>query len=881
MNNIKIIFKISIVWLFLIGLIQGQEIYQKRQKPFLISLNDNDIRENSNLPKVGLVLSGGGARGISHVGVIKQLEKYQIPIDLIVGTSMGSVIGGFYAAGYSSDQIESIVRSINWDDLFLDETERENLFLGQKEENDRYLLNIRFEEFRAYIPSSISPGQKILSMLSDKLLNANFQAAHNFDHLPIPFRAIATDLISGQRLVIGKGDLAEAVNASTAVPLLFSPVAWEKMLLVDGGLRSNLAVDVAKSLGMDIVIAVDITSPLRKLNELQRPWEVADQVTTIMMKPNHNEQLKMADIVIKPYLEGIGSSDFAKIDTMINEGMKAVDWVYGELKSKISFGKRDESDPGYHFSEFKLNSNSTESDYIFADLNAKKHHTISLAMIKKDIDNLFEKGIYTEVRAHLNTEENDTLLTYSLIQNPLLKDIHFSGNSIYADSTLSAFFTQPYNSILNSIMIREGIKSIQEHYRKNGYSLMHFEDVVFDSVSGSLFIEIDEGIINGIEIEGNEKTEKFVIMREFPLAQNDVFNSGKVRQGIENIYNTQLFDKVNVNLKNDGLKNHLILKVEEKRSTVLRLGGKADSERGAQSYLELADENFLGMGDKTSLLGRIGEKDRFFGVNYRADRIFKSYFTFGFRAYYESQINPLYVGNNRIATYKESRQGIRLNLGQQLKKLGQLSVELRLENVKDKQYSGKFLRSQNSELRTLTLSSVTDKRDRVDFPTNGIHNIWFWETGNEKIFEGQEKYTKAFVNLEGYYTYWRNHTFHIRGKVGVADKTLPFSEYFRIGGLTSFMGLHDFEKWGRQVIVCNLEYRYKFPFKIFSDSYLGVRYDIGGIWENPDLVLNSEDFFYGSGLWIGFDTLFGPLIFGYGDVSQKEGIFYLSLGYNF
>ena len=137
------------------------------------------------------------------------------------------------------------------------------------------------------------------------------------------------------------------------------------------------------------------------------------------------------------------------------------------------------------------------------------------------------------------------------------------------------------------------------------------------------------------------------------------------------------------------------------------------------------------------------------------------------------------------------------------------------------------------------------------------------------------------MNLEGYYTYWLSHTFHFRGLIGIGDQTLPFSEWFRIGGLHDFMGLHEYEFFGRQVIMANFEYRFLLPFQILSDIYLGLRYDIGAIWETADLVLKSDDFFTGLGGWLGMNTLLGPLYIGYGDTSNKDGVIYLSLGYNF
>jgi NTE family protein len=234
-----------------------------------------------------------------------------------------------------------------------------------------------------------------------------------------------------------------------------------------------------------------------------------------------------------------------------------------------------------------------------------------------------------------------------------------------------------------------------------------------------------------------------------------------------------------------------------------------------------------------------------------------------------------------LGEYLEERRGGRFVIGQQLKKLGQLTLEFRIENAKNREYSGYFTKQQNSELRTITIRSVADKRDQVGFTNSGIYNIWFWESGNERILEGQESYTKAFINLEGYYTTWLDHTIHIRFTGGFADKTLPFSEYFRFGGLKNFMGLHENELIGRQALVTNLEYRYKLPFRLPTDTYLAGRYDIGAIWEVPNLIIESSDFFYGSGVWLGFDTLIGPLLIGYGKKAGDKGLLYFSLGYDF
>ena len=861
----------------------GKILYERRQPPIRDVINGKSRIHTLSRPKVGLVLSGGGARGICQIGILKTLEKYDIPIDLIVGTSMGSVIGGFYAAGYSANDLKKIVHNINWDDLFTDEPKRIDLFLAQKTEVDRYILKIRFNGLSLEWPTSITPGQKILSTISDQLYNASFQAIGNFDSLKIPFRAIATDLISGKRIIIGHGDLAEAIYASTAVPLLFSPLAWgDNKLLVDGGVRSNFAVDVARSFNMDKIILVDNTSPLRSKDKLDAPWEIADQVTTIMAQPKNMEQISLADIVIKPNLDDIGSTDFQKIDLMIEEGERAAEQVVGQLKELAEIKSDAKDKIIYHVETIKpyavRNSGKSVPEYpLYANYNT----SITQQSIRAKVDSLFSYGIYSKVTALLETSQGDTFLVFNKSKNPILNRIEFQGNEIYSDSILLNRITHPLRRTLDYNRLQRDLSSIRDFYRNNEYVLMKFEDAIYDSSDGSLLLIINEGILGDITIYGNDHTADYVIMREFTLKKGDVFRADQIKKGIENIHTTQLFDRVNLNVRlKNGLYN-IIIKVEEKKFTLLRLGGKVGTDRGAQGYLELANENFLGIGSKISLLGRAGERDRLLSFNFRLDRIFKSYLTFGLSAYYDRKINLYSIKNKEMGQYKDTRVGARILLGQQLKKLGQMTVEFRIENAKDTTYSETFDYLQNSELRTLTVRSVTDKRNKIAFTTEGIYNEWYWETGNELILEGQEKYTKALVNLEGYYTIHSNHTFHLRGTIGVGDKTLPFSEFFRIGGLHNFIGLYDYEYFGRQIIIANLEYRYKLPFKVISDAYIAFRYDLGGIWEIPDLVLESEHFFHGIGSWFGIDTILGPLYIGYGDTSINRGLFYFSLGYNF
>jgi len=859
----------------------GDIIYSRQQLPLDSLVNRIKYFDTNDRPRIGLVLSGGGARGIAHVGVLKAFENHNVPIDLIVGSSIGSIIGGLYCAGYSAAELEQIVKEIGWDNLYQDETDREDLFLGQKKEKDRYLLNVRFDGHQPYIPSSFTPGQKLLSLLSKKLLLAKYQATKNFDQLKIPFRSVSTDLISGKRIVLKDGDLAEAISASSAVPLLFSPVETNGKLLIDGGVRANLPVEIAKELDMDIVVAVDITSPLRKKQDLKAPWEIADQVTTIMMESERLKQLELAEVVVKPDLERINSAEFENIQLLIDKGEESFNNKLYDLYALINQKHPVLEKTIYQFSNFIIESDDkkyVQRPYL---LHADSNNPISLDMIKDDVDKIYKDGHYNSVCALYNVTQNDTSIIYRIKSNPNINKIIVNGNRIITDETINNFLHTDSTSIGTISHFISNLDRLKNYYWANGYSLMKIDSIVFDSSSRNMLVKIDEGVIDSVRILGNNTTEEIIILREFSLKENEIFNANKVYSGIENIYNSQFFDRVGVNVTEIDKNKYLDIKVKEKKFVVLKLGGKIGNERGAQAYYDMAHENFLGLGYYLSLAGRIGDKDRMIGFNFRTERIFKSFLTLSFSTYYSWQVNPYYLGRIKQGEYLEERRGGKLIIGQQLKKLGQLTLEFRVENAKDKVRIDNFDRIQNSELRTITVRSVADKRDKVGFTNDGIYNMWYWESGNEQILEGQESYTKAFLNLEGFYTTWPGHTLHLRFIGGFSDLTLPFSEYFRFGGLKSFMGLHNKELIGRQTLISNIEYRYKMPFKLVTDTYLGLRYDIGAIWEEPNLVIESKDFFYGSGVWLGFDTLVGPLIFGYGKKAGDNGLLYMSLGYDF
>jgi NTE family protein len=271
-------------------------------------------------PRIGLVLSGGGARGAAHIGVLKVLEENNVPVDAIAGTSMGAVVGGLYASGLSAAEIEQVMTSVDWQDAFRDRPVRTDLNFRRKLEDQTYLvkfpLGIKSGKFR--LPRGLVQGQKLTQILRG--LTLPVAQIQSFDDLAIPFRAVATDIVTGDRVVLGQGDLTTAMRASLSAPGVFSPVEYDGRLLVDGGLSSNLPVDVAREMGVDILIVVDCGFPLLERGKLVSVATVSNQMLAILIRRNSAEQrktLKDSDVVIDPALGDFSSLDF-------NEHVKAM-----------------------------------------------------------------------------------------------------------------------------------------------------------------------------------------------------------------------------------------------------------------------------------------------------------------------------------------------------------------------------------------------------------------------------------------------------------------------------------------------------------------------------------------------------------------------------
>ena len=285
-------------------------------------------------PIIGLVLSGGGARGAAHVGVLKVLEELRVPVDLIAGTSMGAIVGGSYASGQTSDELLKSLGAIKTETLARDEPPRQEIItrLKQSDRLDFFGPQFGMRDGGLLLPKGIVSGVALEAVLRNLALA---EGAWNFDRLPIPFRAIATNVVDGQMTVLRSGDLATAMRASMSVPGAVAPVSLDDKLLVDGGLTRNLPVDVARAMGADVVIAVNLGTPLLKRDQISSSVSVAAQMVNILTEQNVQvslAQLRPADVLILPELGDYSAADFDNMPLTVPIGEAAARKVAAQLQ---------------------------------------------------------------------------------------------------------------------------------------------------------------------------------------------------------------------------------------------------------------------------------------------------------------------------------------------------------------------------------------------------------------------------------------------------------------------------------------------------------------------------------------------------------------------
>jgi NTE family protein len=286
-------------------------------------------------PRVAIALSGGGARGIAHVGVLQALEEEGIPVDAVAGTSIGAVIGAIYATGRSGQQLEAVVKSLDWNSIFSGQPDRRLVPILRREDQFRTIAGLGFDFWDLRLPGGLLSEYRVNRFLIESLAPAGYAFEGDFSRLPRPFRAVATALDDGERVVLGRGNLARAVRASMSFPLLFPPVEWEGRPLVDGGIVDNLPVDEARQFGADVVVAVDITSPPLAARDYRSALGVAAQASNLLTDRANLEFKAEPDVLVRPDVGAHGFNEYTGLDGLIEKGREAGRAAVSEIRARL------------------------------------------------------------------------------------------------------------------------------------------------------------------------------------------------------------------------------------------------------------------------------------------------------------------------------------------------------------------------------------------------------------------------------------------------------------------------------------------------------------------------------------------------------------------
>ena len=383
-------------------------------------------QENSNEQKdlkVGLVLSGGGAKGFAHVAVLKVLEEANVRVDYIAGTSMGAIIGALYASGYSAKQIDSLIRSVDFNKLMLDEIPRKSKPFFEKENGEKHALVLPIKNGKVELPLALSSGQNILNLFTDAL--SHVDTISDFSKLPIPFVCVATDIETGEKVILKDGFLPLAIQASGAFPTLLAPVEVDGRLLVDGGIMNNFPVDEVQKMNPDIIIGVELANKYSSRKELNSGISIINQILSFQIYENYDEQRANTDVLIQPEMMNYKVTSFKDYDTIFKLGEVAARSKFkelvavGEQQSKKKPHIPVNSQPKKMFiQKINISGNDDYTDsYVKSKMQLDVGQAITLKKFSEGLNNLTATGNFSSIQYKIEETGDGSVISLNLIQN--------------------------------------------------------------------------------------------------------------------------------------------------------------------------------------------------------------------------------------------------------------------------------------------------------------------------------------------------------------------------------------------------------------------------------------------------------------------------------
>ena len=859
---------------------------------------------------VGLALSGGGANGLSQIGVLKALDEKGVPVDFIAGTSIGAIIGGLYSCGYSPDKLEEIAHSLPWQSItsFTNDYSRSNIFLEQQRIRDRASIALRFEKLKLLMPKSINSAQKITETLDLLTLNGIYKNTGDFSSLPINFRAVTTDLVSGKRITLSSGALSEAIRASSTLPILFEPVIRDGYELVDGGLVANLPVDELETFNARYKIAVDTHGSMYKTGvELDLPWKTADQTMTILTKLQYPAQLAQADMIITPDLSDHKATDFSDITALIEKGYTKGKILAETIKQNLVKESPGSTAIGRYRKTIQFSHESPEF---------REHYLIVSGIVRnaaepvKALQNILATDLFTRVYAELDNRKKR--VTFHLDPLPRINSISLTGGPTDALTTeeIESCFRPVTGLLYTNASGTKVLEALISKYRSKGFSLVTIESTSFRE--GTLQVKVSSGKPDGIEIHQNRNiTGISSITREIKIDTTEALNSKKAEESVDNLYDTGSFNGVSLTTVTDTKNTQLRFSLEEKPPSVLRLGLRYDETNNAQFLLDFRNENF---GGTTSSIGGWvieGKRNSSVNVEFNIPRIKSSHFTMSSRIFYDSHLfdnrditfsKALFNSHsNGSSTYGIQKYGINSGFGTRINKNGRLIVDMTYQNSLSypEQVNGGTLSTANSTLMTIGTQFTLDSRDDPLIPTSGNYTNFRYSSSSES-FKVHDVFWQLSGRHEENIALGNKTTLQLSGLFGISSVSVPLSEKFFLGGPGSsysqqFFGLKENDLPGNDIAAFGVHLRYKPSIDLLFPTSIVLHYNVGNAWDDRDEISFGQ-LIHGAGTSLIWKTPIGPARFtvskafaflknatnpSTSSLGFSDTIFYFSVGHNF
>lgn len=801
--------------------------------------------------RFALVFSGGGSRGLAQIGVLKALTEAGIKPDCVVANSMGAVVGSLYAAGYSSDSIARFCTSVSWDEFFQNEAGRRELFVSRKTEPIDYLLEVRFDyDLSPILPNAISYGQAFYNTLSPIFAAIQYRSRMNFDSLPIPLRIVTTDILTGNRVVLSRGDLPTAVRASCGVPLAFSAVALDTMLLIDGGLTANIPIQAALDDSADYIVAVDVTSPIWRRGDLDNPLRVADQIVNIGIMRQKEQQKKLADLLITPDLAGYLSTDFSRIDSLISRGYQAGCAAIPRIRADLmADGMRDTAPAPVRDDTLALP--------IAWEIPRQLH--------AQDLDSL-ARGLSTDGSVPFS-QLRIAIEAFCLQRNLPFASIdrmYYTGTRVHLQINPGA---------ISDILIRGTVKTSWRHivsalpFKKGDVLRRNSTAAAIVAVNSlDLFENVNVAVDSIRRVIITVKEKKY--LRARASARFDEFHllEGYIEPAYENLLGAGICAQAHLQY---GLRR-------EKYAFELAGSFPYAREMAAAARLQtyIAREKIVTRIDDTVRRG------------------------------------PSIIHEYSLRERSLQKPGVLGVIGTEISKTGLLEIGFKIENYQVYATENSVLenldRSFPNGLRSLMARLTIDNIDRFPFPRKGRKDYICMNMA-DKVLGGTERFVKIEGSAARHFTFGKWHTLYPQVHFGWSSASLSEAECFYIGGAfaeekyhdsdvydyISFMGLPPRSLPCDVVTIAALNYRWRMA----RDLYLNVTLNSGYAWQERKFSFSqaivaraAHDAPIGAGLGVAWQTIAGPLRFSWGrlmrgssilESGKDNNIFYFSAGHDF